>query len=62
MAKMTSATNYPFATCPSGHSLDGEDAFIVQANGSRACRMCIRQQQASKKQKTMIRGSFDGTR
>lgn len=38
--KPTSATNYPFAKCVNGHSLEGDDAFLVEKNGNRTCRMC----------------------
>lgn len=52
MSKATSATNYPFAKCVNGHDLTGDDAFLVEANGNRVCRMCA----SDRKRRTMDRG------
>lgn len=63
MGKNTSATNYPFKACTKGHSLEGDDAFIIVQGGNRVCRMCVRETQAkSQKQKPerSTIGAFDG--
>jgi hypothetical protein len=56
---MTSATLYPFSKCPKGHDLTGEDAFIYDKGGNRACRMC-RSEEKRGKRTTEVRGAFDG--
>lgn len=61
MGKNTSATNYPFATCVKGHSLEGEDPFIIVQGGNRVCRMCVRDSQTKKKKpERSTMGAFDG--
>ena len=60
MSNAISATNYPFKSCINGHSLEGEDAFIVIQNGNRMCRMCLRERQQGKVKSVEVRGAFDG--
>lgn len=52
--KPTSATNHPFPTCVNGHSLEGDDAFIVEKGGNRTCRMCA----AGRKRQRSDKGGY----
>ena len=57
MAHPNVAMRNPFSTCLNGHPLEGPDAFIVQANGSRACRACILESGAKRRARD-VGGSY----